>query len=157
MPEAKTSPGGVPTEDEKGRAYGSDVERVARGYAPLMDPSNPDTREAREAAALEKLGGSPDTVNVAESDEDAAKRIMRERALPTAPDEPMTSVTVNGRQTIFPTSGDPPAAAKEVIENISAALRTGQMKGLAVGRTEPAAPAPAATPPSRQRAEGSRQ
>ena len=61
MAETSTKPGGTtgshePKTDEE-KTFGTDVERVGSGYAPLKDDGNPKPREVREVEAREALGG----------------------------------------------------------------------------------------------------
>jgi len=133
---AKANPEG----DEHGHAWGSDVERVEHGYAPLMEPGNLLSREEREAAAYAEIAAiPPDPPTLLETDLQAAQRVERLRGgRPPAVTPDTKSVIVNGVAMLLPAGPDAekvsiPAEAKAVLENAAAPLRTGQMQGLGNG------------------------
>jgi hypothetical protein len=122
--------------------WGSDVERVEHGFAPLMDTSNPKGREQREAEARTEAGDGANAPILKDgrplTSEEEATRYQRLRSLPSAPAVPIKGVIVNGVAVIVKAGAEAVGAAvppevQEVLENEARPLRTAQAQGLGNG------------------------
>lgn len=128
--------------DEHGHDWGSDVERVEHGFAPLLDPANLKGREQREAEARAEAGDALNEPILKDgrplTSEEEAARYQRLRSLPSAPAVPTRGVIVNGVAVIVAagaesSGADVPPEVQEVLENEARPLRTAQAQGIASG------------------------
>lgn len=127
------------TTDEK--QFGTDVERVGSGYAPLLDPGDPRPREVREADARRKLGGKvlrDPALPAVPSDVEVAQSVERSRAAPFGEGIERRAVIVNGVAMVVgagQVAADRkagtamPDVARQILEQAASPIRTSQMAG----------------------------
>lgn len=129
-----------PTTKEE-QEFGTDVERVGSGYAPLIDPGNPKSRDQREAEAYEALDGKmlkDPHISKIPTDAEVAASVDRSRSAPFGDPIEKRTVIVNGVAMVVgagPKAEETgmPDVAMEVLEQSAEPRRTAQMRGLGNG------------------------